>query len=1052
MRNSLLLLLIAGLSACSSVQRWFASDPPEPPTLKTLAGRSVTVEKDAGVQATEEQTIAAYRKFLDAAPATKKAPQRAEALRRLGDLEMDRADKQSATSTAAVSPTDPDYATALARYRDYLKAYPQDPGNDRVLYQMARAHEQAGKLEAALSTLDRLVSQYPKTSYLDEAQFRRGELLFALRDYAKAETAYGSLLGSSNPFQERATYMQGWSRFKQSRLDEALQSFFKVLDLKAEPLSRTGELQSLSGLTRAERELLEDTFRVTSLSLAALQGAESITAYVNQPGRGAYEFRVYEQLGELYLKQERLKDAADTFGAFARRQPLHAQAPLLQARVIDIYQGNGFANQALEAKKAYVSRYGPEGEFRQANPEGWAQAQPLVKTHLTELTRHHHALAQKTKAPADYAEAVRWYRLYLDAFPQEPEAAQQHFLLAELLFEDKRFAEAVPAYEQTAYGYPAHARSSDAGYGALLAYTQLEKTTPAPELPALRKTAAASAQRFASSFPTDARASTVLTHAAEQLYALGEAGPATATAQQVLALKAAPAEQRVAWTVLAHAAFERNDFAAAEPAYAQVLALTPATDGARRDLVERLAASVYKQGEQARTQGKLREAVGHFSRIAGLAPDSPVRSAAQYDAAAALIALKDWPQAAAVLEDFRTRYPKHALQAEVAPKLAVVYTEKGSWAQAAAEMERLSVAQTDASLARTALWQALQLREKASAEAPAARTALAQAYERYLKAYPQPLEPALEARYRLALLARADGNAARELALMREVFQADQTGQEMRTPRTRTLGALAALSLAQPALDAYRKVQLIEPLARQLKAKKAKLEDALKAYAVAADYGVAEVVTEAAYQSAALYQDFGRAMLASQRPKGLKKLELEQYNVMLEEQAFPFEEKATELHEINARRTAQGVYDEWVQKSFVALRELRPVRYGKLEVADVSTTTPLAIEPLEQAVAKAPGQARLHHQLALAYRQAGQFSKARAAYEQALQLDPLLAPAVLNLGILFDLYLGDGARALAQYERYLALTPQGDASVSKWIADLKNRKPAPLAAATKEKP
>jgi hypothetical protein len=105
--SPLLIVVVLALSACSSVQRWFASDPPEPPTLKTLAGRSATVEKDAGVQATEEQTIAAYRKFLDAAPATKKAPQRAEALRRLGDLEMDSADKQSATSTAAVSPTDP---------------------------------------------------------------------------------------------------------------------------------------------------------------------------------------------------------------------------------------------------------------------------------------------------------------------------------------------------------------------------------------------------------------------------------------------------------------------------------------------------------------------------------------------------------------------------------------------------------------------------------------------------------------------------------------------------------------------------------------------------------------------------------------------------------------------------------------------------------------------------------------------------------------------------------------------------------------------------------
>ncbi len=927
---SLILMLLCGLAGCASRR----PAVPETPTLKTLAGRSVTVEQDRGVPPSEDQTIAAYRKFLEVAP---RAPQRAEAMRRLGDLEMDSADNRSAAGAAAANP---DYAAALVRYQDYLKAYPKDPGNDRVLYQMARAYEQAGQLEVAMATLDRLVAEFPKTAYRDEAQFRRGEMLFAMRDYARAEQAYGTLLAGrgANPFQERATYMQGWSRFKQAKLEESLQSFFGVLDLKADVLSQPGELQSLPGLTRADRELLEDTFRVTSLSLANLQGADAIQGYVTSPQRRSYEFRVYEQLGELYLKQERLKDAADTFGAFARHDPLNAQAPLLQARVIDIYQGNGFVNQALAAKKDYVSRYGVGSEFRQANPEGWEKAQPLVKTHLTELARHHHALAQKSKASADYQEAVRWYRQYLTSFPNAPEAAQNNFLLAELLYEDKRYAEALPEYEKTAYQYPAHAKSADAGYTALLSYAALEKGAAAADQPALQKAAAASAARFADAFPGDPRTGAVLTRAAEQWYALGDGEQAAKTAGRVLALQppAAAAQRRVAWTVVAHTAFERGEFAQAEKAYGEVLALTPANEPGRRELAERLAASVYRQGEQARAGGQAREAVAHFMRIGALSPDSAVRATAQYDAAAALIGLQDWNAAASTLEDFRSRYPRHNLQAEVTNKLAFVYTEKGSWAQAAGEYERLAAAQPDPKQARAALWQAVQLREKAAgktpdAMTPAARTALAQAYERYVKQFPQPLETAVEARYRLAMLARADGSAARELALMRDIYQADQAGGAARTPRTQFLGATAALALAQPTVDAYRKIALVEPLAKQLKAKKAKMEEALKAYAVAADYGVADVVTAASYQTAALYQDFGKALLDSQRPKKLSKLELEQYNVMLEEQAYPFEEQATELHEANARRTTQGIYDEWVKKSFAALRELRPVRYGKVE-------------------------------------------------------------------------------------------------------------------------
>ena len=108
--------------------------------------------------------------------------------------------------------------------------------------------------------------------------------------------------------------------------------------------------------------------------------------------------------------------------------------------------------------------------------------------------------------------------------------------------------------------------------------------------------------------------------------------------------------------------------------------------------------------------------------------------------------------------------------------------------------------------------------------------------------------------------------------------------------------------------------QLVEPLQAKLKLKKAKMEEMLKAYKVAADYGVADVTTAATYRIAAVYRDFGKALMASERPKKLSKVELEQYDVLLEEQAFPFEEKATELHEINAHRAASGVYDEWVQE------------------------------------------------------------------------------------------------------------------------------------------
>ncbi|MFO1295881.1 MAG: tetratricopeptide repeat protein [Rubrivivax sp.] len=445
-------LALSLLAGCATKEKKFPGD--DAPTIATLAARSVEIPADRGIASNEAQAMTAYRAFLDVA---KDAPQRPEVMRRLADLEMDLADRKAGDAGAT-----PDYKAAVAQYEKVLKEHPNAAGNDRVLYQIARAQEQGGDLDAALKTLTRIARDYPDTIHRDEVHFRRGELLFATRDYVGAGDAYATVLRSTalTPFTERALYMRGWSLFKQGKLEDALEPFFKVLDLKLGSRPSPGP-DPLAHLTRADRELLEDTHRVMSLALANLEGAASIGKYVTSKDpadmRRGYEHRVYVELAELYLKQDRPKDAADTLAFYARLRPLATPAPELLARVIEIHESKGFPTLALDAKRDFVSRYGRTSEFRQANAAGWAAAQPRVKAHLVELARHHHAAAQQTKSREDLQQAVRWYRELLTAFPDDAEVVAQRFLLAELLFEDRQFPAAVVEYETVAYGAPVNA-------------------------------------------------------------------------------------------------------------------------------------------------------------------------------------------------------------------------------------------------------------------------------------------------------------------------------------------------------------------------------------------------------------------------------------------------------------------------------------------------------------------------------------------------------------------------------------------------------------------
>ncbi len=155
-----------------------------------------------------------------------------------------------------------------------------------------------------------------------------------------------------------------------------------------------------------------------------------------------------------------------------------------------------------------------------------------------------------------------------------------------------------------------------------------------------------------------------------------------------------------------------------------------------------------------------------------------------------------------------------------------------------------------------------------------------------------------------------------------------------------------------------------------------------------------------------------------------------------------------------ARRLLAAGRTEEAERAFAALAKSHPELGGAQAnlglIYSRAGKTDEAVAALEQAARANPKQPVFQNQLGIAYRQQGQFAKARGAYEKALDLDPNYAAACLNLGILHDLYLGDAKRALELYDRYLTLPNGKDAAVTKWVADLKNRKPAQNTAAKKE--
>jgi tetratricopeptide (TPR) repeat protein len=984
----------------------------------------------------------AYRRFLELNAGD--PAMRAEALRRLADLELEAADVARGDGTGPAA-GGPETRAAIALYERLLAEAPDHPRFDSVLYQLGRAWEAEGDAERALSYLDRLVARFPASRHIEEAQFRRGEILFSAQRWPEAEAAYEWVIkrGSGTAFQEQALYKHGWALFKQSRIDESSVSFLAVLDRKL--LSSPGvEIENLEKLSRADRELVEDTMRVLGIQFTADDPAGALSAALAQHDSPTYAWRLYASLGDLLVEKERYTDAADTYRAYAARHPGDAHSPVLQGRAIEAYLKGGFAELALQGKREYVELYAFGGPFwatrtRESAPEVVAQ----LKSNLRDLAHHHHALAQKSRKAADYQQAARWYRDLLQSFPDEPDAAETNHLLADLLFESGQFHDAALEYERTAYGRPAGPRSGAAAYSSLLAFDRHAESLKGADLETWRAQSIESELRFASTFPEHAEAPAVQVRAMQQLFDRREFERAIVEAGKVLTwLPPMPVDrERLALNITADAEFELARYDRAEAAYTRLQPLVPPGEKAREAIDERLAAAIYKQAEAKQAAGDANGAVDDFLRIAARAPNASIRVNAEYDAGALLLREKQWPRAIEVLEAFRRDHGAHALAADVPRRLAGAYVEAGRPLEAAVELERIADTATESAEARRqALEQAADLNEKGGRPERAAVN-----WAAFVQRYPDPPAAAIEARQKLADFAVLSNDPPGRRRWLEAIIAADASAGAGRTDRTRYLAARASLELATPARDAFYAIQLTAPLKNSLAAKKTAMETAVQAYTAAADYAVAEVTTAATFELAELYRRLGKDILESEQPAGLDADALEQYVTLLEEQAYPFEEKAIEVHAINAARTGSGVYDEWVRRSFGALAGLMPARYGKTElisdyivsIAPAMTVTPEPVPATGAASTGATAQVSappaVDPAIELPLQAAGKLiteerlDDAAAVWTELAARAPALAAPAYNLGLL-SMRRDQWPQALEQLEAAQARAG-GDAGV-----------------------
>ncbi len=885
----------------------------------------------AGIASTQQSIVEEGGPIANVSEGENAFGQRAGENIKLGDSKQQLDLPQGETAEAGQDLQTVGAMEAIELYKNLLKKYPLFERNDQVVYQLSRAYEETGQVDAAMDTIKLLIAKYPESRHIDESQFRLAEYYFSGKKYLDAEESYQAVVagGEGSEFYELALYKLGWSFFKQELYDEALKPFIKMLDYK---IDNGFELDNI--VSKIEKKRVEDTYRVISFSFSYLDGPRSIVEFFDQYGHRPYEASIYSHLGEYYFSKRRFADATASYQTFVDQNPLSSESPYFSIRIIEIYGKGGFPKLVIETKKSFAKSYSLDSSYwTYFDINEHPSVLAFMKNNLTDLANHYHALYQNKKLAQkkeeNYRQAIYWYREFLVAFREEISTPGLNNQLAGLLLEHEDFFDAATEYEQTAYNYPPHAESASAGYAAVYAYREHYKVADQSQRSHIKRETVRSSIRFFEAFPDHKHTTVVLVAAVDDLYELEDFERAIVYGRRAIEVypNADRKLLRSAWMVVAHSSFNMASYEAAENAYSETLILTDINDESYQSLTENLAASVYKQGEQALKLEHHQLAADLFLRVAKVAPNSKIRPTAEYDAAASLMVLKQWQNVANILEGFRKRFPEHEFLHDITKKLAIVYKENGRYLQAAAEFERIEKENPDdVGLRREALYQAADLYDKAGA---VNRVLLD--YQKLVDYFPEPIEEAIEIRQKMADIYQQRGNRSNYLAQLEKIIETDATGGASRTDRTRFLAAHASLVLAEPKWQAFASVALVKPFKQNLAKKKERMSIAIDTFARLVDYQVGDVTAAATFYLAEIYFEFSVSLIKSERPTDLNDEELEQYELFIEEQAYPFEDKAISVHEKNMDLLDIGIYNEWIDKSLAKLAVLSPARYAKTE-------------------------------------------------------------------------------------------------------------------------
>ncbi|MCS6799621.1 MAG: tetratricopeptide repeat protein [Myxococcota bacterium] len=313
----------------------------------------------------------------------------------------------------------------------------------------------------------------PDAQFVSEAWFRIGEHHF--EDYgdpngvALAIAAYSRIL--ANPDDDNyglALYKVAWAYYRANRFPEAIQRFSQVVDWS--DAQQGGRVQAGAQLRPEALLYLAISFayddwndnQVPDPEEGGPRGIQRLQDPNLMPQDRPWTPEVYFQLGNVYFDENKLPEAIEVWRLALQRWPLHHRVPEIRHMIARAYTRNAEIERALQ-EQASMAELGEGSPWWNANmdhPAAQRLAEQYAENALINSALHYHQQAQTLRrncveqrnvqlcqqARVAYAAAANAYRGYLQRYPNNPQAYELRYNLADALFWSESYEEAAREY------------------------------------------------------------------------------------------------------------------------------------------------------------------------------------------------------------------------------------------------------------------------------------------------------------------------------------------------------------------------------------------------------------------------------------------------------------------------------------------------------------------------------------------------------------------------------------------------------------------------------